>query len=191
VENCMLVTTIVSLALSSVVSADITTVTITGNGTLLDFDVSGLSATDVGSSLMSFSYDDTHFTLTSSSVLPTRTDRTFSTPDRIITVIGGGVSYSVSPFNGASMVRQPGDWDQFSYMRGGGVLMQWNDRTNSSFTDPLPFNFPTVNTLVIDQITNNPNMLLTNNSVTLLGLNGNDDLQLRIEKENHNDPISL
>ena len=182
-KTLMRVAIIALLALSSAVLADITTVTVTGDGTLEDFSALPVF-TDVGYSFMSFSYDDVLFTLTSSPIFPMGTGRVFSTPDRLITVIGGGVSYSVDPFKGVSIFDQPGDFDQFSYSYGGGILMQWNDSTSSSFTNPLPSDFSSVNILAIDQITNNPNLLLANNRVTLPRLNGNSQLALRIDNPN-------
>ncbi len=172
---------VVLLAVSNVASAKLITVTVTGDGVLRD-EVN--STTEYMDSSLSFTYDESLFTLKEEKNFTTGTGKIFSTPDVELDVVAGGTQYNVSPLTGAEIFDQPDKNDQFSFRYGGNVLMQWNDITSSAFSDPLPLDFGEVSDLLIDQVINNPNLKLSNNAVHLRGLNGNNRLILDIKNAN-------
>jgi hypothetical protein len=62
--------------------------------------------------------------------------------------------------------------DQFSFHRGGGVMMQWNDFDNSTFSPPLPITFEQASALFRDRVANVPSFMLANGAVFLDQIDG-------------------
>ncbi len=152
------------LAASTVASAKLITVTVTGDGRFVDNSIYEVPPdereTKVGLSIVNFTYDDAAFSLYSNVNFNDGTGKKFETPEVKIDLFADGKMYDGGFVTGAHVFDQYTKNDQFSFVgENEDIVLQWNERSSNLFEGGLSEDFAEISDLLIDHHLHNENLI--------------------------------